>query len=362
MGNGQSSHYEPGRPLSIRAIVIGGVALAIVAVTAITMLLSFYGEGSRQDQARLEVVRTAGTLVVGTGGAFALLLAARRQRSTEQTLEHEREVAAVAAQDAAKQRITELSSRSIDQLGINQAPVRLGGLYALERLAQDNVDQRQTTVNIFCAYLRMPFNPPIDLPEEASPEQLVYGNDQKYQELQVRLTAQRILAAHLRPGKKDLFWSEIDLDLTRAYLHDFDMSDTVIGKAEFSKAKFAGDTDFSQAAFMGGASFRNASFADVSFWETGFMNFGDFKEVCFHGEAFFMEAKFYGIAVFRGAQFSSIGEFAAAKFSGDAEFFGARFLAAARFDGVEFSEYVEFNETEFSEPSQTSSGDNARSD
>ncbi|WP_232791863.1 MULTISPECIES: hypothetical protein [Amycolatopsis] len=32
-------------------------------------------------------------------------------------------------------------------------------LYALERLAHDNPGQRQSIVNIICAYLRMPFTP-----------------------------------------------------------------------------------------------------------------------------------------------------------------------------------------------------------
>ena len=49
---------------------------------------------------------------------LALLLAARRQQSTEQTLEHERE-------NAAEQRITELCTRAVDQLGAEKAPVRL---------------------------------------------------------------------------------------------------------------------------------------------------------------------------------------------------------------------------------------------
>jgi hypothetical protein len=44
--------------------------------------------------------------------------------------------------------------------GSDKAPVRLAGLYALERLAQNNEYQRQTIVNVVCAYLRMPYQPP----------------------------------------------------------------------------------------------------------------------------------------------------------------------------------------------------------
>lgn len=42
--------------------------------------------GSHPEE--LDAIRTAGALMVAAGGFAALLLAARRQRSTEQTLEH----------------------------------------------------------------------------------------------------------------------------------------------------------------------------------------------------------------------------------------------------------------------------------
>lgn len=108
--------------------------MVLVGAVAVGALHHFYGGGTEQDSAGRDMVRTAGTLVVGVGGFFALLLAARRQRSTEQTLEHQREVAATTARDAVEQRITELYTRAVDQLGSEKAPVRLGGLHALERL------------------------------------------------------------------------------------------------------------------------------------------------------------------------------------------------------------------------------------
>jgi hypothetical protein len=144
-------HPEPGRPLSIRAIVIGGVLVSLVGAAAVVTLLYFYSGGTARDRAGLDVVRTAGTLVVGTGGAIALLLTARRQRYTELTLEHQRDVAATVERDTVEQRITELYTRAVHQLGNDKAPVRLGGLYALERLAQNNPGQRQTIVDVICA-------------------------------------------------------------------------------------------------------------------------------------------------------------------------------------------------------------------
>lgn len=67
--------------------------------------------------------------------------------------------------------------------------MRLGGLHALERLAQDNPAQRQTIVDVICAYLRMPYTPPDDhTPGEETHEDTRGRSEQRRQELQVRLT------------------------------------------------------------------------------------------------------------------------------------------------------------------------------
>ncbi|MDQ3765414.1 MAG: hypothetical protein M3460_29330 [Actinomycetota bacterium] len=57
--------------------------------------------GGQEARVQLDVIRTAGTLVIDTGGAVALLLTAGRQRYTELTLVH-------TDRDAIKRRITEL--------------------------------------------------------------------------------------------------------------------------------------------------------------------------------------------------------------------------------------------------------------
>ena len=109
----------------------------------------------------IDAIRTGLSAAVGTGGAFALLLAFRRQRSTEVSAVH-------TITDATERRVTELYAKAADQLGSDKAPVRLAGLYALERLAQDNPSQRQTIVNVICAYLQMPYTPPGATPVEPS--------------------------------------------------------------------------------------------------------------------------------------------------------------------------------------------------
>ena len=248
-----------------------------------------------------------------------------------------------------EQRITELYTRAVDQLGNDQAPVRLGGLHALERLAQNNPAQRQTIVDVICAYLRMPYALPDDKPPgEDAPAEAHTRYEQRRQELQVRLTAQRIVAAHLRPDTWGTFWPDIDLDLTEAQLHQLDLTDCRIRNAEFGGAKFSGDAAFDKANFSGNARFDKAKFSgDASFSEAQFSGDARFYKTKFSGNARFNKAKFSAKAVFGEAKFSGNAWFDEAEFSGDAEFNGAQYSAYAVFGGAQFSAYAWFDEAQF---------------
>lgn len=70
--------------LSRRAIVVWAVATVAVGVgVAVWLLVAYTGGDTEANRVQLDAIRTAGTIVVGTGGAAALLLAARRQRTAE---------------------------------------------------------------------------------------------------------------------------------------------------------------------------------------------------------------------------------------------------------------------------------------
>jgi hypothetical protein len=253
------------RVLGTRTILLWGAGLLLLAGLSATLLLSLLGGGSPQDSARLEALKTAANIVVGTGGAAALLLAARRQRSAELDLVQK-------DHDATERRVTEIYSKAADQLGSDKAPVRLAGLYSLERLAGGYAPHRQTIVNVLCAYLRMPF-------EHAG---------KNAEELQVRKTAQRILMLHLRPGSAEQpnegFWPDIDLDFSGATLVELDLTHcsvrsivcsgtkfheptsfrgtTFRTKADFGRADFQGRTDFRGTVFGG----DRDSFTGADFW------------------------------------------------------------------------------------------------
>ena len=139
------------------------VAVAVTAFVVTIWLLAIAGHatpGTDQANARLDAIRTGLAAGAGAGAAVGLMLAFRRQHHQEITT-------ALSDHDATERRITDLYTKAVEQLGNDKAPVRLGGLYALERLAQNNSEQRQTIVNVICAYLRMPFPPEVPARETA---------------------------------------------------------------------------------------------------------------------------------------------------------------------------------------------------
>lgn len=229
------------RVLRTRTILLWGAGLLVVAALAATLLLTLLGGGRPEDSARLDALKTAANIVVGTGGAAALLLAARRQRSAELDL-------AQKDHDATERRITEIYGKAADQLGSDKAPVRLAGLYSLERLAGGHPEHRQTIVNVLCAYLRMPFDEP----------------GENLEELQVRKTAQRILMLHLRPGKPEQpsgdFWPDIDLDFSGARLVGLNLTHCAIRSITCYHATFSELTSFRGSRFRTKADFNKANF------------------------------------------------------------------------------------------------------
>jgi uncharacterized protein YjbI with pentapeptide repeats len=345
------------RPIPAWQWTLAAAAAVVIVAFVVTIWLLAIANGAKSGtdlaNARLDAVRTGLAAGAGAGAAVGLMLAFRRQ--------HHQEIATVLTDlDATERRITELYTKAVEQLGSDKAPVRLGGLYALERLAQDNPAHRQTIVNVICAYLRMPFSPaaPIgesnleatDGPEapavDAATNAVAVGTGWQ-QERQVRFTAQRILAEHLRNDRvKDQHctdppsprvWDDIRLHLAGATLIDFSLGDGVMADADFSGATFCGNATFTGIIFHG----------EVSFGEATFRGGARFGGATFNGVATFEEAAFSGDAGFTGATFSLPAVFREATFSDGATFDGASFNASADFTHATCSGPSEFEKATF---------------
>jgi hypothetical protein len=223
------SHGTGRRPLfTIRpwVVLVGMVFVGVSVWAATTWLLSEADRAAPADRvaSRIDAIRTGLTVGAGAGGGVALLLAARKQWLSERSQVHEESVADTQYEDALERRITDFYTKAVEQLGSGKAPVRLGGLYSLERLAAEHTRYRQMIVDVLCAYLRMPADDDVAEPS-------------------VRATAQRIVHRNLvdtRDATQPL-WQDLHIDLSGAVLHDFVLENCRVRGLDLSDVRFTGN-------------------------------------------------------------------------------------------------------------------------
>jgi hypothetical protein len=145
--------------------------------------------------------------------------------------------------DAHRADASQLADRyttAAEQLGHDQAAVRLAGVYALARLADDWAEQRQVCIDVLCAYLRMPYEPDPTAPGH------------KEGEREVRQTIIRVIRDHLQEPDAATTWCR----------NNFNFTGAVFDGGSFSTSHFQGTVYFGGATFSGGTvDFRLASFS-----------------------------------------------------------------------------------------------------
>lgn len=366
------SLHEPGPPRLWRI----GYALAACFLVAITGLAALWALAlvllHHPALPRSHVISVHDTVgvaqlvfasVAGAGALVALVVAYRRQRVSEASSAHDRT-------RVFNERFTTIAT----QLGDDQPAVRLAGVHAMAGLADDWAENRQTCVDVLCAYLRLPYDPdPGDSAEP--PDRAAYRANRE-----VRHTIIRLIGTHLRGGAT-VSWQGLDLDFTGVVFDggDFSYAKFSGGMVDFTGARFpggrvdlcdaefsGGKVDFSDAEFSGGrVSFGGSKFSGstIQFVDAEFSGGEvDFDEAAFSGGMVnFIMAKFSGGTLsfagwvtfsggqvnFQGAKFSA-GRvtFDDAKFSGSTiDFGGFAILPATQFSGcaVDFSRAADWS-------------------
>ena len=112
--------------------------------------ISTIEETGQRVSSQNEVVRTLAQIALGVLVLMGLLFTARRVVAAEQTAKAAQRTVEVAQEG----QITERFTRAIEQLGNDNIAMRLGGIYALERIAFDSDKDRSQVMEVLTAYVR----------------------------------------------------------------------------------------------------------------------------------------------------------------------------------------------------------------
>jgi uncharacterized protein YjbI with pentapeptide repeats len=208
--------------------------------------------------------------------------------------------------NAEEGQITERFTRAVEQLGSDRMAVRLGGIYALERISKDSARDHSTVVEVLSAYVREATRSGAQRDVQATPATDVAAA------LSVLGRRRRDLAA------------EATVDLAGAYLNGAELDNLDFCGASFSRA------------FLSVSRFRQASLRRTSF-DRAVMTGSNLAFADLDGASFF-EASL-GNASFQGAKLELAGFFCAS--ADKAMFYGAKLTKAnlirGRFEGASFS-------------------------
>lgn len=322
-------------------VAIGALVVSVAAGFGVFVwLVGQAGVAVDPASIRMNAVKTGLAAGAGMGGVFALLLVVRRQSHHEE--------------DANERRTIELYSQAVEQLGSEKAPVRLGALYALERLAQHSVDQRSAVMNVLCAYLRMPYFAAGHDDCETVAGSIWQGNyREELQEREVRLVAQRMVVYHLQPGQSRrrpsrTYWSNIDeIDLTGARLIDFNFDGCMVNWAVFDKARFVGEASFEELSACG-LSFRQSVFLESASFTSMVVQVLDLTNASFIGQANFNRALIKNYAYFEDVSFGGRSDFSGIKLVGTlATFSDVKFHGKVLFLDVLIKRILTFVDAKF---------------
>ncbi|MEV6873837.1 pentapeptide repeat-containing protein [Amycolatopsis sp. NPDC051128] len=283
---------------------------------------------------RSDALKTGGLAGGAIVALYALWLNDRRRRVEERRQDIERKRHELESQRAEQDRervADDRFAKAVELLGHEADQVRVGALHALAGLARSRPEYTQTVLDVLCSYLRRPFeHPRYDPKVDREERKTLSGSPEDERELQVRLTAQRLVVG-LLPAAEDEAAPAYNLDLTGARLEYFDLSKRRIGDLWLRYASLYSSTNLSGAVFTGKAYFTGAG--------TGSGRLIGMFRCC--------GTRFAGHAWFSGTQFTELAEFTNTTFAGPTTFKDAKFARDAVFSGVRVTGSLDLKRTSF---------------
>ncbi|MEM0979694.1 MAG: pentapeptide repeat-containing protein [Cyanobacteria bacterium P01_H01_bin.58] len=214
------------------------VAVTIGIPTGIDIYQNWQNlEPKDRSQAGITLIQTIATIVGGIAIFWNIVLS-RRQLAASQ-----------------EQNITERFSVAVEQLGHEQTAVRIGGIYSLERIAQDSPRDYWTIMEILAAFIRdrrnwiawedLPEEPKIE--KDITPAIIVLGRCDRSQQ----------------PANSPIYLQSCDFRRC-AFIND-NFPNTLFHKSHFGQANLSGSN-------FQGSSFRRSNLTDANLKNADFSN------------------------------------------------------------------------------------------
>ena len=136
----------PQQAVNLKTLEILALILSITGILVLTLwlwilptwenILLIPGPQARSSS-QIELAKTVATIFLAVGVLVTLYLTWRRVNAAEKTIDVAREG-----------QVTERFTRAVDQLGSDIVSVRLGGIYALERIARDSAEDHWPVMQV----------------------------------------------------------------------------------------------------------------------------------------------------------------------------------------------------------------------
>lgn len=256
--------------------------------------------------------------ISGLGLFVAAYSAWLNYQSSQKKLEHEKKTAEDNLELANAKQITERFSKAVEQLGNESITVRLGGIYSLERIAEESSEKYHWTImEILTAFVRETSNddrePDVKIPQDIQAALTVIGRRNTKNDLEnerINLSGANLNGANLSEAKLDkanfdyakLYRAKFSkAHLTKATFLYNNLTDAIFSNADLIKATFV-CSDLTKAQFasanLTNASFFNNNFTDVKFFEAdltkAYFETADLTRTNFR-QAKLIDAKFEGV-------------------------------------------------------------------
>jgi hypothetical protein len=225
-----------------------GLAIPVGILLVIFLIAGLYSfVGPTEPTEKKDFVQAVGVLFAALAGLFGLFFTAQNVRTNQRTLRANLENTQRTLELTERGQITERFTRAIEQLGETddktgkpKIELRLGGIYALERIAKDSpASDYSTVMEVLTAYVRenAPYYPSSEAEEAAEqaeggerdkavePQELAFPQEQRAAIRAIGDVIRRLNGENGVPGK---YLDLVRLDLDNTNLRETNLQGAIL--------------------------------------------------------------------------------------------------------------------------------------